>query len=213
MERTRIARELHDESGQSLTALKISLELIRAQLPDEMHEIKENLSDVLSLADKTMSNLRLLSHNLRPPGLDSYGLDAALAGLCQDFQAHTNLRVIYNGVEMANLAGLSSLSLYRFAQEALTNVAKHAQATEVEVTLKLDEGIITLTVEDNGQGFNVPNMEESLSVQGAGLVGMIERLEMVGGQLYMQSTLGQGTQITASCTLYFRENIIGAVIA
>lgn len=196
-ERARIARELHDESGQSLTSLKISLDLIRSLLPEEMVEIKENLGDVLVLVDKTMNNLRLLAHNLRPPGLDAYGLDAALAGLCQDFQTHTSLQVSYKGVDLPNLAALPALSLYRFAQEALTNAAKHAQATLVAVRLSLDSDMITLVIEDNGEGFSPPDFEESLPAQGAGLVGMIERLEMVNGRLHIASIPGQGSQLTA----------------
>jgi PAS domain S-box-containing protein len=196
-ERARIARELHDESGQSLTSLKISLDLIRSQLPPEMIEVKENLGDVLTLVDKTMNNLRLLAHNLRPPGLDAYGLDAALAGLCQDFQTHTSIQVTYQGVGLPNLAALPALSLYRFAQEALTNAAKHAQATRIAVTLNLESDMITLVIEDNGEGFSPPNFEESLPAQGAGLVGMIERLEMVNGRLHIESIPGQGSRFTA----------------
>ncbi len=196
-ERARIARELHDESGQSLTSLKISLDLIRSLLPDDMVEVREGLQEVLDLADKTMSNLRLLSHNLRPPGLDAYGLDAALAGLCQDFQAHTALAIHYTGTELSDLAGLAALSLYRFAQEALTNAAKHAEATEVQVTLAQDSDMITLQIEDNGRGFIVPDLDESVPAQGAGLVGMIERLEMVNGRLRIASTPGQGSRLTA----------------
>ncbi|MBK8986525.1 MAG: GAF domain-containing protein [Chloroflexi bacterium] len=196
-ERARIARELHDESGQSLTSLKISLDLLRSLLPPEMMEIKENLGDVLSLVDKTMNNLRLLAHNLRPPGLDAYGLDAALAGLCHDFQTHTTLQVTYTGIDLPNLAALPALSLYRFAQEALTNAAKHAQATWMKVTLNLELDMIILLVEDNGEGFSPPDIEESLPTQGAGLVGMIERLEMVNGRLHIESIPGQGSRLTA----------------
>lgn len=196
-ERERIARELHDESGQSLTSLKISLDLIRSLLPPEMDYVKESLTEVLALTDKTMSNLRLLSHNLRPPGLDAYGLDAALEGLCQDFQTHTSLTVRYTGQEIPDLAPLSALSLYRFAQEALTNAIKHAQASEVAVTLSQDDDEITLMVADNGHGFPVPDLEESLPAQGAGLLGMVERLEMVDGRLYIESTPEQGSRLTA----------------
>lgn len=197
-ERARIARELHDESGQSLTALKISLDLIRSLLPAEMADIRESLTDILSLTDKTMSNLRLLSHNLRPPGLDAYGLDAALSGLCQDFTAHTRLSIHYSGVALPDdLASLSALSLYRFAQEALTNAIKHAQATEIEMTLTYDSDMITLTIHDDGQGFVPPDIEEGLPLQGAGLVGIVERLEMVDGRLTIDSTIGKGSCLTA----------------
>jgi signal transduction histidine kinase len=196
-ERERIARELHDESGQSLTSLKISLDLIRSLLPPEMDYVKESLTEVLALTDKTMSNLRLLSHNLRPPGLDAYGLHAALEGLCQDFQAHTTLTVTYTGQETPDLAPLSALSLYRFAQEALTNAAKHAQASQVQMTLSQNADEIALVVADNGQGFSVPDLEDALPARGAGLLGMVERLEMVDGRLQIDSTPEQGSRLTA----------------
>ncbi|MCA9961676.1 MAG: GAF domain-containing protein, partial [Anaerolineales bacterium] len=196
-ERARIARELHDESGQSLTSLKISLDLLRSLVPDDMVDVKQGLSDILDLTDKTMSNLRLLSHNLRPPGLDAYGLNAALEGLCHDFKIHTSLVVTYKGVELPDLATLAALSLYRFAQEALTNVVKHAAATAVHVTLAQELDMISLTIEDNGSGFSIPNLEEVVPVNGAGLVGMVERLEMVDGRLDITSTPGQGSRLTA----------------
>ena len=198
-ERARIARELHDESGQSLTSLKISLDLIRSILPKEMADIRESLDDVLDLADKTMSNLRLLSHNLRPPGLDVYGLDAALVGLCQDFETHTKIKVSYNGCELPGLAELTSLSLYRFAQEAITNAAKHAAASEIEVTMSKDDGLIKLEIADNGVGFTPPDLEEHIPSNGggAGLLGMVERLEMVDGRLEIKSNLDEGSRLTA----------------
>lgn len=204
-ERSRIARELHDESGQALTSLKISLELLRAMLPDDQAAVRDGMADVLALADRTMSRLRLLSHNLRPPGLDSYGLDAALAGLCQDFAAHTQLTVTYDGVELTDLAPLAELSLYRFAQEALTNVVKHADATAVHVTLTQTPGAVRLTVADNGRGFAPPNLDRALPAHGAGLVGMIERLEMVEGHLEVDAEPGQGARLTAVLPLHDDE--------
>jgi PAS domain S-box-containing protein len=200
-ERGRIARELHDESGQSLTSLKISLSLLRNQVPED---VQETLDGILELTDQTMSNLRLLSHNLRPPGLDAYGLDAALAGLCQDFETHTRLTVVYEGREVPDLAALAALSLYRFAQEALTNVAKHAEATEVRVTLAPDSDKIRLTIVDNGRGFVVPDFEERYTGNGTGLLGMLERLEMADGQLQIDSTAAQGSCLTAIVP-YIRE--------
>ncbi len=197
MERARIARELHDESGQSLTSLKISLDLIRSMLPDELADIKDSLWDVLELTDKTMSNLRLLSHNLRPPGLDAYGLNAALAGLCQDVETHTHLSVNYTGTDLPGLAAMSALSLYRFAQEALTNATKHAEATQAQVSLAQESDVITLTITDNGRGFVPPNLEEAIPVHGAGLVGMVERIEMVDGHLNISATPEKGSCLTA----------------
>lgn len=196
-ERARIARELHDESGQSLTSLKISLDMIRLMIPDELASIKEGLKDVLDLVDKTMSNLRLLSHNLRPPGLDAYGLGAALEGLCHDFDMHTALSLRFSCEELPDLDPLSALSLYRFAQEAITNAVKHAQAEVIEVKLGQQSDKIVLTVADDGIGFKPPDFDESVPASGAGLIGMVERLEMVGGSLTIDSEPGEGSWLTA----------------
>jgi signal transduction histidine kinase len=126
-----------------------------------------------------------------------YGLDAALAGLCQDFQAHTPLNITYKGDELPDLSALTALSLYRFAQEALTNVVKHAAATEVEVTLTPDLDMIALVITDNGRGFSPPQLEENLFTQGIGLAGMVERLEVVDGHVEIESTPGKGSRLTA----------------
>jgi PAS domain S-box-containing protein len=198
-ERQRISRELHDEAGQSLTSLKISLDLIRAMLPDGLASIKQDMGEISELADQTMSNLRLLAHNLRPPGLDAFGLDAALGGLCQDFALHTQLKVEYKGTDIPDLPPRSALSLYRFAQEALTNVAKHAGARRVEMTLLADAEKIRLSVADDGRGFALSSeLEEPVKMAGIGLTGMYERLETMGGSLEVQSAPGQGTTLIAS---------------
>jgi signal transduction histidine kinase len=196
-ERARISRELHDEAGQSLTALQIGIELAQTQLPDELRETKSSLEELVQLAHDTQTNLRHLSHNLRPPGLDAYGLDAALRGLCEDFARHTGLKVCYEGQEVPDLQPLPALSLYRFAQEALTNVAKHANASSVQVVLEPGSETIILWVEDDGHGFDPPDWEASVLPQGSGLIGMLERLEMVDGYLDISSVEGEGTRLTA----------------
>jgi PAS domain S-box-containing protein len=196
-ERARISRELHDEAGQALTALQIGLELTRAQLPDELEGEKAGLQELVDLADETLSNLRRISHNLRPPGLDAYGLHAALAGLCEDFSKHTSLAISYEGKDIAGLAPLVALSLYRFAQESLTNAAKHAGAGEVEVKLDQTSDTIILMVKDNGEGFEPPDWDADLPPEGTGLIGMLERLEMVDGRLEISSAPGRGTELTA----------------
>jgi len=141
--------------------------------------------------------LRLLSHNLRPPGLDAYGLNAALEGLCQDFAHHSSVVITYSGVDVPSLSALAELSLYRFAQEGLTNAMKHATATHIEVNLVPEPDVVILTVTDNGRGFVPPDLDENIPSEGVGLVGMIERLEMVDGSLEIESTLGAGSRLTA----------------
>lgn len=202
-ERGRIARELHDESGQSLTALKISLELIKLSLPENLNEIKQELQSSIGLVDKTMNNLRLISHNLRPPSLDAYGLHVSLEGLCHDFKKHTALTIEYEGVELPNLDVNSSLVLYRVAQEGLTNIVKHANATSATVRLSSENARISLEIIDNGDGFDISAIEQQLPRQGAGLAGMQERLDLLNGGLTITSVPNEGSHITA--TLPYRE--------
>lgn len=133
-ERLRISRELHDEAGQALTSLKISLDLIRGGLPEQA-SLRDRLADLASLTGETMETLRTLAHDLRPPGLDTFGLNVALEGLCNDFSVRTSLPVTYSGQDLPNLPTSMTLTLYRLAQEALTNIAKHAGATTVWVEL------------------------------------------------------------------------------
>lgn len=198
-ERKRLALELHDEAGQSLTALKISLDLLRSTVPNDMELLYDGFGEAIELTEQTMENIRLLSHNLRPPGLDRFGLHVALEGLCQDFTARTRIAVRYDGLELTGLPWAISISLYRCAQEALTNVAKHADAQQVVVSLSSVEAGLVLTVSDDGHGFDV---EASMAQNGIGLHGISERLELLNGRLDLVSSPGQGTKLVAQVPLW-----------
>ena len=124
-ERQRVSRELHDEAGQALTALKISLELIQADLPAELLPFRQRMGEATVLVDRTLEQIHLLVQNLRPPILDAIGLNAAMESYCNDFARRTRLPVAYGGTDVT-LPGAVSISFYRLLQEALTNVAKHA---------------------------------------------------------------------------------------
>ena len=202
-ERKRLALELHDEAGQSLTALKISLDLLRGTVPTEMDLLDGGLGEAIELTEQTMENIRLLSHNLRPPGLDRFGLHLALEGLCQDFAARTQLAVLYDGLELPNLPWAIAISLYRCAQEALTNVAKHADAQNVLVVLLQVEDQLVLEVSDDGCGFdvNTDNLSE-MPQSGIGLHGIAERLELLNGRLDLYSRPNKGTKLVAQVPLW-----------
>ena len=137
-ERQRVSRELHDEAGQALTALKISLELIRADLPPEAAGLRPNFDDVISLTDATHQQIRLLARGLRPPALDTVGLNLTLEGFCRDFARLTHLDISYTGMETRPLPDTVNICFYRVLQEALTNVAAHAQADQVWVELRCE---------------------------------------------------------------------------
>lgn len=200
-ERLRISRELHDEAGQALTSLKISLDLLRGSLPFEQEALRDRLADLSALTGETMETLRTLAHDLRPPGLDTFGLNVALESLCHDFAARTEIDVTYCGTDLPELPTTLALSLYRFSQEALTNVAKHAEARHVSVVLAMLEGEISLTIADDGKGFTYdPNAGQN---NGIGLMSMQERTDLLGGRLEVETRPGQGVRLTARVPLEF----------
>jgi len=197
-ERRRLSRALHDEAGQALTALKICLELIGEDLPFESESLRQRIGDAVTLTNATMEQIRLLARDLRPPALDTVGLVPTLEGFCQDFARRTQLPIDYLGLELPMLPDAISICLYRFLQEALTNVAKHAHASQVRVVLRCDNDTLSLSVSDDGQGFDpVVWLSKSGWPVGMGLMGMQERLQPLGGQLDVESQPGQGTRLTA----------------
>jgi signal transduction histidine kinase len=197
-ERRRLSRELHDEAGQVLTALKIDLNLIQADLPEEARALQPRLSEAIALTDTTMASLRALARDLRPPALDTAGLDATLSGLCREFARRTHLPTEYEGQDLPLLPDSANICLYRFLQEALTNIAKHAQAAQVWVKLSARAKTITLAVKDNGRGLiEQPRLSADSQPKGIGLIGMRERLELLGGWLEIESQPGQGVGLIA----------------
>ena len=197
-ERQRLSRALHDEAGQALTALRISLELIQDDLPVEFDLLRQRIGDAAALTDATMEQIRLLARDLRPPALDAVGLNPTLEAFCRDFAKRTQLPIDYLGLGLPMLPEAVNMCLYRFLQEALTNVAKHACANQVCVALRYDAETVSLSVEDDGRGFD---KQARLSVSGwpmgIGLLGMQERLESLGGRLEIESQPGQGTRLVA----------------
>ena len=197
-ERQRLSRALHDEAGQALTALRISLELIQDDLPVEFDLLRQRIGDAAALTDATMEQIRLLARDLRPPALDAVGLNPTLEAFCHDFGKRTQLPIDYLGLGLPMLPEAVNMCLYRFLQEALTNVAKHACADQVCVTLCYDVETVSLSVEDDGRGFDKQaRLSASGWPMGIGLLGMQERLESLGGQLEIESQPGQGTRLMA----------------
>ena len=206
-ERARIARELHDEAGQSLTALKIALEFLTNKLPPEMEEARETLQDAAGQAGKTLENLRAIAYNLRPPSLDRLGINQALASLCKQFEANTQIRTDYQGYEVPRLPESHEITLYRFVQEALTNIAKYADATEAQVRLSVKTGTVDIDVRDNGKGMPTSSLDDQDDhLKGMGLASMKERMNIINGHLEIQSAPGKGTHLHASVALRLREN-------
>jgi PAS domain S-box-containing protein len=196
-ERRRISRDLHDDVGQGMVALALQLDQIQHMVDGEAAQ--EKLEDAGALIDSITERLRTLAYNLRPPELDTLGLHAALSSLCQKYENRPNLPEIYFVGEKLprQVPDGIVLSFYRFLQEALTNVLKHAAASRVEVKLTYNGEVIRLHVADNGRGFddNPDNLE---AISGLGLLGMQERFATLNGSLEIRSRQGQGTEIVAS---------------
>ncbi len=185
-ERRRISRELHDEAGQALVSMKYSLEMILADLPGKELPIRERLTAAIQQLDQTMDEIRFLAHSLRPPLLDIADLDLTLRDYCREFSESTKLQVDYTGEPIPRLTDLAELAFFRFLQEALTNVVKHARATRVQVRLKKRGRYLSLIVLDNGKG-KKPKMGE-----GQGHLGIQERFRILNGQVRIRSSSETG---------------------
>jgi signal transduction histidine kinase len=196
-ERQRLACELHDQVGQNLTALGINLSIVRTQIPAEMApRVSSRLEDSLALVEETAERIRDLMADLRPPVLDDYGLLAALRWHGEQFARRTDITVDVIGEEPApRLPAHVEEALFRIAQEALTNVAKHSGAEHATVKVDMDSQTLRLVVTDHGIGFESAQLDASMVSQGWGLLSMTERAEAVGGRCQIKSGPGQGTRV------------------
>jgi PAS domain S-box-containing protein len=199
-ERRIIARELHDELGQLLTALRMDSVWIYGYLQKHDGKAAERALSMCNLIDHTIDEVRGLATRLRPGVLDDLGLIEALEWYITEFEKRTGIACIFTHRQAPEVDGIIATAAYRIAQEALTNVARHSFATQAQVTLQAEAGILTLAVVDNGRGFNIEELAES---QCLGLVGMRERAGLLGGSLEMRSRPGMGTQV------YFRLPLNG----
>ena len=195
-ERQRLSRELHDQVGQNLTALGINLNIIRTELMDEAPpSLRLRIEDSLALVMQTTESIRDVMADLRPPVLDDYGLVAALDWYGRQFSQRMKTAVVVEGEEPdPRLAPRMENALFRISQEALNNVAKHAQATEAVVTVTTSPEFVRLTIADDGIGFDAARVADD-ELPGWGLLTMTERAEVVGGVCRIDSQPGQGTRV------------------
>jgi two-component system sensor histidine kinase UhpB len=192
-ERRQLSRELHDRVGQNLTALSINLDILRTALDDDAHRAR--LSDSAALLESTVDSIEDVMAELRPPMLDDYGLYPALNWYARDFSQRTGIGVEVLGSEGAERpAPEIEITLFRIAQEALTNVAKHAGATRVQIELDHATDRCILTVTDNGIGIERVRLD-SRERRGFGMVTMRERTQAVGGHFHVRNVRSGGTQI------------------
>ncbi len=194
-ERAAIARELHDELGQMLTALRMDAVWIKKRLKETDAEASERAQTLCSLIDSTIEDVRGIARCLRPGVLDNLGLADALEWNTADFEKRTGITCVFKYDAVSDIDNRIATAAYRIAQESLTNVARHAKAGRAEVSLKADNHVLILSIADDGCGFNLLQLNET---QGLGLTGMRERAAIIGGMLDIQSLPGKGTRITFS---------------
>jgi signal transduction histidine kinase len=191
-ERSRLARELHDELGGLLTAAKLDVARVKSRLKGAPPEIGERISHLVQSLDAGIALKRRIIEDLRPSTLSNLGLNAALEVLCGEFARRTEVKV-HTELDEASLPEDAQLTAYRVVQEALTNVAKYAKARNVTVRLRNDGGIARLSVQDDGAGFDT----SGVPMRARGLAGMRFRVASHGGRLDLTSQPGQGTTIEA----------------
>ncbi|HWV89516.1 MAG TPA: ATP-binding protein, partial [Burkholderiales bacterium] len=199
-ERRRLARELHDRVGQSLSALNINLDIISRESHALTPALRQRLEDSLGLVDNTLQSIENVMAELRPPLLDEYGLGAALGWHAEEFARRTGVRVAVadrNPAESKNARPEAAVALFRIAQEALNNVLKHAKATDVRLEVSATDEELILDVQDDGQGFELASARRGRW----GMTTMRERAEAAGGQLHIASSPGEGTRIHARVPL------------
>ncbi len=201
-ERKRISRELHDVIAQTLTGINLQLATLKRDAALESRDIKQSIARTQELVENSVNIVHRFARELRPTVLDDLGLIPALQSSLKSLKEETGIHVsltTFTAVE--NVLGDKRIVFYRVAQEALTNVTRHAKATRVDVTIQRQGEAVCLTIKDNGKGFPAERTAAAKRAKRLGLLGMRERLEMVGGNFSIKSVLGKGTTVTAQVPL------------
>ena len=198
-ERQAMSRDLHDTAGQSMTALKLGLEMLLRET-DASAAMHDQIAELRQTAVGVMEDLHRLAVNLRPSSLDRFGLEAALNQLVSAFckQSDAEIGLMVDGMEGERLPGEVETALYRVIQELLTNIVRHAHASHVSVIVRREAGRVQVIVEDDGAGLDV---EDAFRRGRLGLLGMRERAEMLGGGLVIESRPGAGTTVVVEIPL------------
>lgn len=192
-ERTRIAREMHDELGQKLTALRMELNWIGSRLHEDQVILQKKINELVHLVDSTTTVVRRIASDLRPPMLDDLGPIAAIEWLTEDFSLRTGIdcRLTLESVQLNGDDALAT-GLFRMVQEALTNVARHSEAKEATVNIQQTNNTLTLTIRDNGKGISDNLLSKKNTL---GLLGMKERARILGGTVDICRHAEGGTEV------------------
>ena len=202
-ERAGIAREIHDELGQQLTALKMDASWINKRMQHENDEVQERIAGMLSLIDQTVKVVRKIASDLRPGILDDLGLIPALEWQLGEFEKRMGISASFKAeVNGAEIGKKAAIGIFRVFQESLTNVARHADATHVDVYAEQKDHEFCLTIKDNGKGFDTAEIQHKNTL---GLIGMSERVRMLQGQLVFDSVKGRGTTVMIKIPVHIKE--------
>ncbi len=192
-ERLNIAREVHDQLGNMLTAIKLDVAWLKKRLPADNAQITEKSKDIENLLDKCIVTTNNISRTLRPSVLDAFGVIAAVEVEVKEFEQRTGIPCVFNFMDVGEkISPDISITLFRILQEALSNSMKYAQASQIKVTINSTRHSIDLVIEDNGQGFSEDDMRKPRSF---GLRGIKERVAHIGGEVRIKTSRGQGVTI------------------
>jgi len=203
-ERRRISRDLHDEVSQVMTGINLHLATLKKETTTNTKDLKRNIARTQRLVENSVNIVHRFAGELRPPALDDLGLFPALHSHIKDFAKQTGLSIRFTSFTRGRIEKLDNVNrtvLYRVAQEALANVAKHAKANLVTVSIRKLRGVIRMEIKDDGKSFQMQGTLPARKKKGLGLLGMRERVEMIGGCFAVESSPGKGTTIRADIPL------------
>ena len=201
-ERHRISRELHDEAGQLMLYLRLQLDLIEQAMPPELRELRGKVGEARDVMGQTVLELRRIISDLSPAVLEQLGLGAAVRQLANRLRHLNGIQVRLRIPRLGRLPQRTELIVYRLVQECCSNIARHSEASRINISLSLAERMLRLRVEDDGVGFQV---EQALEKRGSfGMAGMKERVALAGGEFRLQSRPGHGTRISIALPIFER---------
>ena len=203
-ERKRISRELHDEIAQTLTGINVRLAALKAEATVNTKGLQRKITSAQRMVEKSVDIVHRFARELRPTVLDDLGVIPALHSFMKGFTRQTGIHIRFTTYTSGTIEQLDTVTrtvLYRVAQEALTNVARHAEASRVEASLRALPGAVRLQIKDNGKSFEVERVLHARKHKRLGLLGMQERVEMVGGRFRVESAPGHGTSVQAQVPL------------
>jgi signal transduction histidine kinase len=203
-ERSRIAREIHDEFGQQLSGLKMSLSSLKKNSGVHV-DVKPIIDVIVTEVNISMQSLRQIANELRPVLIDKLGLFAAIEWLVSEFEKKTGVICrLYLDIDQPALSKMLEINIFRICQEALTNITKHAEATMVNIRIENDGKVLSIKITDNGKGIASSTLQNNLSM---GLLNMRERANLIGAELNVGSFAGKGTTIDLIVDINGKENI------